>query len=53
MDRVLLNSNNRCESENKEGTLSTSGKSVKKPKNPKYDDSYLDFGFASTEVDVE
>jgi hypothetical protein len=53
MDRFLLNSNNRCESENKEDTLSTSGKSVKKPKNPKYDDSYLDFGFTSTEVNGE
>jgi hypothetical protein len=31
-------------------TLSTSGKSVKKHKNLKYD-SYLDFGFTSTEVD--
>jgi hypothetical protein len=29
MDRFLLNSNKRCESENKEGTSSTSGKSVK------------------------
>jgi hypothetical protein len=50
MDRFLLNSNKRCESENKEGTSSTSGKSVKKRKNRKYD-SYLDSGFASTEVD--
>jgi hypothetical protein len=30
MDRFLLNSNKRCESENNEGTSSTSGKSVKK-----------------------
>jgi hypothetical protein len=50
VDRFLLNSNKRCESENKEGTLSTSGKSVKKHKNRKYDDSYLEFGFTSTEV---
>jgi hypothetical protein len=49
----LLNSNKRCENENKEGTSSTSGKSVKKRKNRKYDDSYLDFGFMSTEVDGE
>jgi hypothetical protein len=53
MDRFLLNSNNRCESENKQGTSSTSGKSVKKHKNRKYDDNYLDFGFTSTEVDGE
>jgi hypothetical protein len=50
MDRFLLNSNKCCESENKEGTSSTSGKSVKKRKNRKYDDSYLDFGCTSTEV---
>jgi hypothetical protein len=43
----------RCESKNKEGTLSTSGKSVKKHKNRKYDDSYLDFGFASIEVEAK
>jgi hypothetical protein len=51
MDRILLNSNKRCESENKEGTSSTSAKSVKKRKNRKCDDSYLDFSFTSTEVD--
>jgi hypothetical protein len=51
MDRFLLNSNKRCESENKEGTSSTSGKRVKKRKHRKYNDSYLDFGFMSTEVD--
>jgi hypothetical protein len=45
MDRFLLNSNKRCESKNKEDTSSTSGKSVKKRKNRKYDDSYLDFEF--------
>jgi hypothetical protein len=53
MYRFLLNNNKRCESENKQGTSSTSGKSVKKRKNRKYDDSYLDFGFTSTEVDGE
>jgi hypothetical protein len=53
MDRSLPNSNKRCESENKEGTSSTSVKSVKKRKNGKYDDSYLGFGFTSTEVDRE
>jgi hypothetical protein len=53
MDRFLLNSNKHCESENKEGTSSTGGKSVKKRKNRKYDDSYLDFGFTSTEVHGE
>jgi hypothetical protein len=53
MDRILLNRNKRCESENKEGTSTTSGKSVKKRKDRKYDDSYLDFGFTSTEVDGE
>jgi hypothetical protein len=53
MDRFLLNSNKCCESENKEGTSSTSGKSVKKCKNRKYDNSYLDFGFTSTKVDGE
>jgi hypothetical protein len=52
MDRFLLNSNNRCESENKEGTSSTSGRSVKKRKNRKHD-SYLDFDFTLTEVDDE
>jgi hypothetical protein len=53
MDRFLVNSNKRCESENKEGTSSTSGKSVKKRKNGKYDDSLLYFGFTSTEVEGE
>jgi hypothetical protein len=53
MGRCLLNSNKLCESENKEGTSSTSGKCVKKRKNPKYDDSYLDLGFTSIEVDGE
>jgi hypothetical protein len=45
MDQFLLDSNKDCESENKKGTSSTNGKSVKKRKNRKYDDSYLDFGF--------
>jgi hypothetical protein len=52
MDRFLLNSNKSCESENKEGTSLTSGKSVKKRKNGKYD-SYLYFGFTSTEGNGE
>jgi hypothetical protein len=52
-DRFLLNSNKHCESKNKEGTSSTSGKSVKTCKNRKQDDSYLNFGFTSTEVDGE
>jgi hypothetical protein len=51
MDRFSLKSNKRCESENKESTSSISGKSVKKLKNRKCDDSYLDLGFTSTEVD--
>jgi hypothetical protein len=50
MDRFLLNSNKRYESENKEGT-SSSGKSVNNRKNRKYNDSYLYFDFTSTEVD--
>jgi hypothetical protein len=51
--RFLLNSNKRFESENKDGTSSKSVKSLKKRKHRKYDDSYLDFGFTSTEVDGE
>jgi hypothetical protein len=53
MDRFLLNSNKRWESENEVGTSSNIGKSVKKSKNRKYDDSFLDFGFMSTGVDGE
>jgi hypothetical protein len=53
MDGFLLNSNKHCESENKEDTSSTSGKSVRKRKNRTYDDSYLGFSFKSTEVDGE
>jgi hypothetical protein len=52
MDRFLLNSNNRSESENKEGTLSTSGKNVKERKNWKYGNCF-DLGFTSREVDGE
>jgi hypothetical protein len=48
MDRFLLDSNKRCESENKEDASSTSGK---KRKIGNYVDSYLEFGFTSTEVD--
>jgi hypothetical protein len=48
MYRFLPNSNKRCENENKEGTSSTSGKSVKKRKYRNYDDRYFDFGFTST-----
>jgi hypothetical protein len=53
LDRFLLNSNKRCESENKKTTSPTSGKSVKKRKNRKYDGSYLGFDFTSTEADGE
>jgi hypothetical protein len=53
IDWFLLNSNKRCVSENEEGTSSTSGKRVKKRKNRTSDDSYLNFGFTSTEVDGE
>jgi hypothetical protein len=40
MDRFLLNNNKRYESENKGGTSSTSGKSVKKRKNRKCDNIF-------------
>jgi hypothetical protein len=56
MDRFLLNSNKRCESENKEGTSSTSGKSVKKCKNRKYYwnlDFDLDLEFGSTRTSTD
>jgi hypothetical protein len=53
IDWFLLNSNKHCEGENKEIISPTSGKSVKKRKIRKCDDSYLDFGFMSTEVDGE
>jgi hypothetical protein len=49
LDRVLLNSVRM----KRKGTSSTSVKSVKKLKNRKYDDSYLDFGFTSAEVNGE
>ncbi|KAL4126654.1 hypothetical protein QTP88_010863 [Uroleucon formosanum] len=52
MDRFLLNSPKRCEEE--ESIPSTSNSpTVKKPKYRKYDDSYLEFGFTSTEVNGE
>ncbi|KAL4084160.1 hypothetical protein QTP88_027993 [Uroleucon formosanum] len=52
MDRFLLNSHKRCEEE--ESIPSTSNRpTVKKPKYRKYDDSYLEFGFTSTEVNGE
>jgi hypothetical protein len=50
IDRFLINSNKRCESENKGATSSTCGKSVKQLNIRGYD-NYLDFGFTSTEVD--
>jgi hypothetical protein len=53
IDRFLLNSHKYYEIENKEGTSSTSGKSVKKRTNRKYDDSYLNFACTSTEIDGE
>jgi hypothetical protein len=51
MDR-FLNSNkpNRAD---KESMSSTSGATVKKRKYRKYDDSYLEFGFTSTEINGE
>jgi zinc finger BED domain-containing protein 5/7/8/9 len=52
MDRFLLNSHKRCEEE--ESIPSTSNSpTVKKRKYRKYDDSYLEFGFTSTEVNGE
>ncbi|XP_050526945.1 zinc finger BED domain-containing protein 5-like [Daktulosphaira vitifoliae] len=52
MDRFLLNSHNRCVEE--ESIPSTSNSpTVKKRKYRKYDDSYLEFGFTSTEVNGE
>jgi hypothetical protein len=44
-----LNSN-KCNSADKESMSSTSGATVKKRKYRKYDDSYLEFGFTSTEI---
>jgi hypothetical protein len=41
----LLNNNKRFKSENKEGTSTTSSECVKKGKNLKYYDRYLDLGF--------
>lgn len=52
MDRFLLNNHKRCEDE--KSILSTShGPAVKKRKYRKYDDSYLEFGFTSTEINGE
>jgi len=52
MDRFLLNSHKRCEDE--ESIPSTSRSPVvKKRKYRKYDISYLEFGFMSTEINVE
>lgn len=53
MDRFLLNSHKRtCEDE--ESLPSTSEcKTVKKRKDRKFDNSYLDFGFTSTEINGE
>jgi hypothetical protein len=44
----FLNSNKRNNAD-KESVSSTSGATVKKRKYHKYDDSYLEFGFMSTE----
>jgi hypothetical protein len=52
MDRFLLNSNKRCESENKEGTSSTSGKSVKKHKNRTLAKNYWLFKMYLLEFDI-
>lgn len=53
MARFLQNCNKRCESKYEESTSSTSDRTAKKRKTRKYDDSYLDFGFTSTEVSGE
>ena len=53
MDKFLLNINKHCRSENKEDAPQTSGGGVTKRKCRKYDDSYLDFGFTSTDVNDE
>jgi hypothetical protein len=50
MDKFLLNINKYCRSKNKEDAPQTSGGGVKKQKCHKYDNSYLDFGFTSTDV---
>lgn len=51
MDRFLLNSHKRCVEE--ESIPSTSNSPTVKKRNRKYDDSYLEFGFTSTEVNGE
>lgn len=55
MDRFLLNIRKRMSTcEDDEILPSTSrGETVKKRKCRKYDDSYLDFGFTSTEINGE
>jgi len=55
MDRFLLNNRKRTSTcEDEEILPSTSrGETVKKRKCRKYDDSYLDFGFTSTEINGE
>ncbi|XP_060846219.1 zinc finger BED domain-containing protein 5-like [Rhopalosiphum padi] len=55
MDRFLLNNRKRASTlEDEEILPSTSrGETVKKRKCRKYDDSYLDFGFTSTEINGE
>ncbi|KAE9543681.1 hypothetical protein AGLY_002077 [Aphis glycines] len=55
MDRFLLNNRNRTSTcEDEEILPSTSrGKTAKKRKCHKYDDSYFDFGFTSTEINGE
>lgn len=44
-----MKGNKRSETESEENTSTTSDRSLKKHKYRKYDDSYLDFGFTSTE----
>lgn len=53
MDKFLLNINKHCRSENKEDAPQTSGGDMKKLKCCKYDNSYLDFGSTSTDVNDE
>ncbi|XP_025421558.1 protein FAM200B-like [Sipha flava] len=55
MDRFLLNNRKRTSTcEDEEILPSTSrGETVKKRKCHQYDDSYLDFGFTSTEINGE
>jgi len=46
----FLNTNKQCGSEEKHGEPKTIGEVVKKQKYRKYDDSYLNFGFTSIDV---